>query len=332
MDRPKNFLDWLFSIWMAVFLALLYGIVAFFAFRYPAWKNVFGVMTIAYIFVVPFVIGCITVYFGEWHRRRSWWFRLLMPWVPVTLLIGLALVFAWEGAICIIMIAPSFYVMALLGGLFYGIVKDARGTRLNLVFMSAVFLLPFLGAPLENQFPDGSQFRRVETSIEIAAPAAAVWPNIIRVRKFEPQERRFAWVHAIGFPRPVEATLSHPGVGGVRMASFEGGVVFVETIDSWQEGRALSFRIAADPDSIPQKTLDEHVTVGGPFFDVLRGSYDIETLANGRVRLHLSSEYRLTTPFNFYANFWTDFIMRDIQNYILAVIRERSETGLSFSI
>ncbi len=320
----RNLLSWLFSVWMAIFLALLYGLVAFFAFRYPAWKDTFRLMTVAYIFILPLVLGCITVYVGELKGRRSWWFRLFMPLVPVTLLAGLALLFAWEGAICIIMILPTFLAMAMVGGLFYGLIKDAGSSRLSVLVLSAVLFLPYAGAPLESRWADPTQLRSVETAIEIPAPAEKVWPQIIRVRKFEPEEHGFSLVHAIGFPRPVEATLSHPGVGGVRLASFEGGVVFVETIDAWEEGKSLSFKIAADPDSIPQKTLDEHVTVGGPFFDVLRGTYKIETLGPSAVRLHLKSDYRLTTPFNFYSSLWTDFIMRDIQNYILRIIHKRS--------
>jgi hypothetical protein len=326
----KNLLNWFFSIWMAVFLALLYGIVAFFFFRHPspAWKNIFTVMTLAYIFLVPFVIGCITVYFGELKRRRSWVFRILMPWVPVALLVGLALIFAWEGAICIIMIMPSFFIMASLGGLLYAIVKDNCRNRLNGFVFAAVLLLPFLSAPVESRFPSPSDYRQVQTTIEISAPPEAVWPNIIEVRKFQPWEHHFSWVHTIGFPRPVEATLSHPGVGGIRRASFEGNVLFLETIDWWEPNRGLSFNIASDPDSIPQTTLDEHVTVGGPYFDVLKGKYEIEPLGPGRVRLHLTSSYRITTPFNFYSGLWTDFVMRDIQNYILGILKQRSETAV----
>lgn len=322
----KNLFHWLFSVWTAVFLALLYGIVAFFAFRYPAWKDLFGLMTVAYLFLVPLVLGCMTVFFGEWRARRSWWFRIFMPWAPVGLLALLSLVFAWEGAICVLMVLPSFLIMASLGGVLYGLTRDLRGTRLNAVLVGSVLVLPFLGAPLEHRLDTPSDYREVATSIEIVAAADEVWPEIVEVRSFRPEEHRFAWVHAIGFPRPVAATLSRPGVGGVRRATFEGGVTFFETVDRWEPGRALAFSIASDPDSIPQTTLDEHVTVGGPFFDVLRGSYEIEPLAPGRVRLRLVSRYRLTTPFNFYSSVWTDFVMRDVQNYILAIIRLRAES------
>jgi hypothetical protein len=133
--------------------------------------------------------------------------------------------------------------------------------------------------------------------------------------------------HAIGFPLPVEATLSREGVGGVRHASFEGGVVFTETVTAWEPGRRLAFDIDADPTSIPMRTLDQHVTVGGPYFDVLEGEYRIEPLAPGRVRLHLASRHRVSTHVNAYARWWTDFILGDVQRTILAAIRARAEQG-----
>jgi len=38
-------------------------------------------------------------------------------------------------------------------------------------------------------------------------------------------------------------------------------------------------------DRIPRETLDEHVTVGGEYFDVLRGDYRLEPLGNGVTRV-----------------------------------------------
>jgi hypothetical protein len=79
------------------------------------------------------------------------------------------------------------------------------------------------------------------------------------------------------------------------------------------------------PESVPPTTLDKHVVVGGRYFDVLRGTYWIEPLSDNTVVLHLSSTYRLSTRFNFYAGLWASFLMRDIQNTILAVIKQRCE-------
>jgi hypothetical protein len=77
--------------------------------------------------------------------------------------------------------------------------------------------------------------------------------------------------------------------------------------------------------TIPPTTFDEHVTVGGRFFDVLRGTYELEPAGPGRTRLVLYSQQRLSTRVNPYAGLWTSFIMSEIQRRILEVIRHRCE-------
>lgn len=139
-----------------------------------------------------------------------------------------------------------------------------------------------------------------------------------------PAELPPSWVSRIGFPKPVAATLSHEGIRGVRAASFTGGVVFTETITRWQPDEDLQFSIRANTESIPATTLDEHVSIGGAFFDVLDGEYRLEARPGG-VLLRLVSHERLSTHFNPYAGLWTDAVMRSIQGEILEVIRKRCE-------
>lgn len=168
--------------------------------------------------------------------------------------------------------------------------------------------------------------RTVENTVDIRATPEVVWRNIQRVAAIRRSELPDSWSRKIGFPDPIEATLSREGVGGVRNASFTGGVLFIETIDVWEPQRRLAFSISAQTDQIPATTLDEHVRVGGPYFDVLHGEYWLEPLATGVTRLHLSSRHRVATDFNWYAHFWTDAIMSDLQKRILFVIRNRCES------
>ena len=87
----------------------------------------------------------------------------------------------------------------------------------------------------------------------------------------------------------------------------------------------MIFSIKANPHEIPSATLDEHVVIGGEFFDVLNGTYELEKLGVNKYRLHLYSHFQLTTTFNFYAGIWAKWIMKDIQNNILLVIKKRAE-------
>jgi len=292
-----------------------YGVTARLAVGSTVLGGVFGVMTVSFLFLVPVAIGYLTVHPVA---RPSWTFRLLAPWVPVTLSVFVAWVVGWEGAICIVMGLPLLLILGSVGGMLGASVARRAGPV-------AIALLPLLSSPLEQALPVAVSHRRVETAIRVAASPSGVWARIIEVPAIGPDEQRPALFTRMGFPRPISATLSHPGVGGTRLARFEGGVLFVETITDWEPERLLRFSIRPDTDSIPLTTLDRHVVVGGPYIDVLTGSYRIEPLDSGEVLLHLTSELRVSTPFNFYSGLWADAIMRSIQTNILDVVRRRSE-------
>jgi hypothetical protein len=73
--------------------------------------------------------------------------------------------------------------------------------------------------------------------------------------------------------------------------------------------------------------MDPHVEIGGPYFDVLTGTYELQPLEGGRTRLVLRSEHRTSTAFNLYAAWWADRVMASIQRNILVVLRDRAERG-----
>lgn len=310
---------------------IVYGACARLAFGFlhrGPFETVFDVMSIAFLFLVPLALGFLTVWLGEregapWRR----WRRAVVPWAPALVALASALALAWEGLICIVLWLPLFLILSSLGGLTAGLIRrpSGRSGSQPLVLLCAL-LLPFAISPFEQLLPRPSERRTVRTAIVVHAPVATVWRNIERVPRIEEREHRFSLFHAIGFPRPVEARLTGAGVGAVRHATFEGGVLFVETLTAWETGRRLAFSIHADTASIPASTLDEHVTVGGPYFDVLEGTYEIEPIAPGTVILHLTSVHRLATRFNFYSGLWTDLVMRNVQEYILDIVKQRCET------
>jgi len=193
--------------------------------------------------------------------------------------------------------------------------------------MIALLVMPILASPIEGRFHPEAKHTVTLSQIEIAAPRDIVWKNIIRVPKIAKSEIPLSLSVLMGFPDPIEATLSREGVGGIRRASFEGNVLFTETIDTWEEGRKVSFSIVPNTAEIPPTTMDEHMIVGGKYFNVLRGTYEIEELGGGRCLLKLSSHHVATTDLNLYADLWGRVLMNDIQYRILKVIRARCERG-----
>ncbi|WP_419804091.1 hypothetical protein [Terriglobus sp.] len=308
---------------LALGYGLLFRLLIALGEKYVGKGAVLIVMSLGFVALVPLVIGTIAVYVPARHETVPIRRAMMLPALPILLACAVAAVLALEGSICIVLLLPVALLFGALGGLLGLALAQAMRPKPGLV--AAVAVLPFFCSFVESRVQQPTTMHTVENSIVIHAGAATIWQNIQSVPPIAPSELRPTWAHSIGFPRPVAAILSHPGIGGVRTASFEHGLVFYETVDDWQPLRQLGFSIKADTAHIPPTTLDEHVTIGGPYFDVLDGQYRIEPLSDGSIRLHLVSHQRLTTDFNGYAGLWSDAIMGNLQSSILQVIQHRCE-------
>jgi len=304
-----------------------YGLICRFVFGFGlAHSNVFEVMSGAFIFGVPLALGFITVWFGDPESKVRWLRCIFLPWLAGLLYLVCALALVWEGIICIIIWLPLVLILSTFGGLVAGICHRIFKSRRDRHYCVVVIaLLPFIAAPLERFRSAAAEVRTVNTQIKIHNSRQAVWDQIKTVPLINEREQFFSFSHVLGFPRPLEAKLVGEGVGAVRYATFERGVLFVETITEWDPMHRLAFSIRADSEHIPPSTFDEHVTIGGKYFDVLMGTYSIEDASDGDVILYLASSQRLATRFNFYSHFWTEYLMADLQNYILEIIKRRCE-------
>jgi hypothetical protein len=268
-------------------------------------------------------VGAMTVYFSKEESVKAISYRLFMPWLPVFGFFAITLVFAIEGWPCLVMILPIFLIAASIGGLIGAYFKLKK--RDNNLYVSVLVILPLVMSPIENYIGANTTPYKAYTYIDINAPASKIWSNVTRVREI-PEEQDRGWLtHLLNFPRPVKAELNVEGVGGYREAIFTNGLVFHETVTEYIDQKKMSFTIKALPHEIPLTTMDKHLVVGGKYFDVLNGTYELEKLTEKTYRLHLYSHFKLTTTFNFYASWWAKNIMKDIQNNILQIQKQRAE-------
>jgi hypothetical protein len=312
----------------AAFVGALFGLLVRFAnsipFLNPA-SHVSAVMTASYLIAAPLSIGFVSAISMQ-AERPSLASTIGGAWLATLLSIGICMLFLLEGAICAVFMLPFALVLSTIGGLLGWLLRGSTAKHRRSTAL-CVALLPILLPQLEVLTSAPTDIRTVQTEIRIHAQPDVIWKNIARVRAIRPAELPPSWTQTIGFPRPVEATLSREGIGGVRLASFERGLLFLETVTGWEPNRLLAFTIKADTEHIPPTTLDRHVTIGGPYFDVLTGEYRIESIGPNEAVLHLASRERLSTNFNGYASLWTDAVMRSIQKSILVVIKNRCEAS-----
>jgi hypothetical protein len=299
-----------------------YALVMRFLFGVSTWGDMFDVMSKTFLFCLPTIMGALTIYLSNDENLKSRAYRIFMPWTPVLFFFVITLVANIEGWACWIMILPIFLVAASLGGWIGQYFKNRKRDNIN---MSLLTLLPFFLAPIENFIGAIPGTYEAYTYIDIHAPVNKIWQNVTQVREINAEQDKGWLTKKLGFPRPVKAELNFEGVGAYREAIFTNGLVFHETVSEYIPQKKMVFAIKAYPYEIPSATMDEHVVIGGKYFDVLNGIYEIEKLNETTNRLHLYSHFKLSTTFNFYASWWARWIMQDIQNNILQVQKIRAE-------
>lgn len=311
-------------------IPVLYAIALRFVFGVKSWNNLFSVMSLTFLFCSPFIVGVLTVYFSPEKYARKIGYKILMPWVPIFLFFIITLLIKMEGWACWLMILPIFLIFSSIGGLIGAWLKFRK--KDNGLNVSLLVLLPFVLSPLEKMIGAIPGVYEANTHVNIKAPADNIWHNLTRVKTITSKEDKGRLTNFLDFPRPVRAILNYEGVGAYREAIFTGGLKFHETVLEYVPKKKMVFTIKAYPYEIPSTTMDEHIVVGGNYFDVLTGTYELEQLDSTTYRLHLYSHFKLSTDFNFYASWWAKAIMKGIQNNILQVIKNRAESETKRSV
>lgn len=311
------------SLLLAITIPTTYAVILRVIFGVDSWDDLFSVMSVTFLFLLPSIMGFLTVYLLPLPYAQKVASAVIVPWIPVYLFLLITILTQMEGWACWLMALPLFMILASIGGLIGRSVKKRKAQ--NNLNLSILVLLPLFLNPLENLVEKIPATYEVYTFIDIDAPADKIWNNVVRVREIPQKEDTGHLNRLLGFPRPVKAELNFEGVGAYREAIFTNGLVFHETVTAYQDQQYMVFTIKANPHEIPSTTLDEHILIGGAYFDVLNGTYRLEKLEKNKHRLHLHSHFQLHTTFNFYAGWWAKWIMADIQNNILRVEKQRSE-------
>ncbi|MBC3540900.1 hypothetical protein ACFSC6_22435 [Rufibacter sediminis] len=302
-----------------IVLAALYGIV----FLLIISEN-HTLVSISYVFILPLIIGTIPVLFSTKEQLLTFKSLILIPWGSIFLFVLLAFALKLEGIICLVIIVAPFILLGTLAAFIVRIVRlYYHGPKTPLY---STLLLPLVFLVVEQNMTPADAFQTVTTTLEINAPQATVWEHLKQVKNIQPHEIQPHFIHQINVPKPVTGYLDHEGKDGTRYISWDKGIQFKFDIQEWHEGQGFTYLVKLDEHSIPPNTLDEHVMLGGEFFDVVKGAYHITPLTSGKSLLTLTSTYRVTTTFNFYCTWWADFLMDDLHKMILEVIKTRSET------
>jgi hypothetical protein len=99
------------------------------------------------------------------------------------------------------------------------------------------------------------------------------------------------WAYRIGVPMPLSGVTEDTPEGRVRQVQWQKNVHFEEVITDWQPGRLLKWRYRFTPDSFPAGALDDHVMIGGQYFDLRDTTYTL-TPRDGGTELRIDVSWR----------------------------------------
>jgi hypothetical protein len=138
-----------------------------------------------------------------------------------------------------------------------------------------------------------------------------------------PAEMDRGWMYRIGAPLPESAVTTDEHGQKVRHIRMGRGVRFDQVAHVWEPNRRILWAYRFQEDSFPPGALDDHVRIGGQYFDIVDTQYDLTPTNQGtelRVRMH----YRVDTDFNWYARPIAWFLVKDFEETALAFYARRA--------
>jgi hypothetical protein len=285
--------------------------------------NAYSAMLGAFIVGAPLLVGIVTVWLAERIERRTWSYYFLAPALATSLMVLGTLFIMIEGMICAIVIVPLFASIGGAAGLLMGIV--CRFTDWPRPTIAGCFaVLPLALGAFEHRLPLPTLERMQDREIHVAAPPSEVWRELIDTRDIRPDEVDDAWMYRIGVPVPRAGAGDVEDGRAVRHITMGKGIRFDQIATEWQPGERVSWRYRFAADSFPPGALDDHVRIGGHYFDVGETTYALTPDGEG-TRLTVRMRYRVSTHFNWYAGPVADFLVGDFAEEILAFYARRAE-------
>jgi len=272
----------------------------------------------------PFLIGLVTGYVGNaWGNRGAPKTAGLVTFA-VALTGGALLMFALEGAGCLLMSVPIALPVAYIGGMVGRSIAERQNPQTGWAGMAIVLVLMPAGALGDRtRVPD---VRVVTTVVEIEADPSRVWRSVIA---FEPITTPPSWEFRLGLAYPVRARIEGTGPGATRYCEFSTGS-FVEPITAWDAPSRLAFDVASQPP--PLQEWSPYSRVYAPhlegFFTTTHGEFRLVALPGGRTRLEGRTWYSLRMAPAIYWNPLADMILHRIHLRVLDHVKATAERGI----
>lgn len=309
-------------IYIAIAAGVIYGLLLRVGFEKKSFGAFFQIVSTTFLVVAPFSLGAISVLMAAGGKPISLGNQIVIALTAMLLFLVAMFICFLEGLICLVLVAPVFLFASIIGGILAGWVNNRF--RVSKASLSSFAFLPLLLGPIEANLPPTTSEQTVITRIAILAPPAVVFDQILSAKNIRPDELGFSFVHLIGLPKPLQASMDGTGVGAIRTSRWEKEVSFQERITVWDKPKALHYNFNIPAGAIPKNALDRHVEMGGEYFTVLDGGYDlVET--NSGTELRLTTRFLNKSQLKLYGDLWGRMVLEDFHQSILGLMKRRAE-------
>jgi hypothetical protein len=284
--------------------------------------GVLTAMTGAFIFGAPMAVGAITVYVAERSERRTWGYYLWSSALANVLFILGTLIILIEGIICAVVILPMFTLVGMAGGLIMGAVCRKTNWPANVAYGFA--LVPILLGAIPIDERANNYTSTVERRIVVAGTPEKIWQQLLDTRDIKANEIGHAWVYRIGVPVPEAGITERRGDRLVRKITMGKSIHFDQVSTDWAENEHVRWNYVFAEDSFPPHALDDHVTIGGHYFDILETTYSLTPRDGNTTELRVHMRYRVSTDFNWYANWIAQLLIGNFEEAALKLYAQRA--------
>jgi hypothetical protein len=285
-----------------------------------------GLVSFTFLLILPAAVSAFIAYVADpWgERSRGFYFT-----IPLWLMLGVimtSIILLREGTICIVILAPLWLSSSWFGvWLMYRWRGDSNTSGHSTTLSSSLLVLPLIAMQIEPHIALPQATATVTRSVVIDAVPAKIWPLLRGIPDVRPDEGSWNVSQDIfGIPRPVGAQLFGEGIGAERRANWSNDVRFREKVIDWVPGARIGWRFIFD-DVGGWAFTDRHLMPDSPYFRVTTGGYSMEPLSGGRTKLTIQTSYWIQTPVNAYSALWGEIFLGDVENNLLALVKNRAE-------
>ncbi len=321
LDRPLRPVAIRLVAALAAAVAFAFGVYLLIEAVQPAA----GLISFAFLLILPGAISAFVAFVADPWNERSFSFYMRIPIYLLGVIAVASLFILREGVICVLILSPLWLGSGIMGVTLAYRMRHRRDKGSNATYCSALLVLPLVAMQVEPMMPLPTANPVVTRSIVINASPARIWPLLKGIPDVRPGEGRWNLSQdVIGIPRPIGARLVGNGIGADRFANWGQHIDFRERIIEWVPERRIGWRFIFD-DIAGWGFTDRHLMPDTPYFHITTGGYTIEPLASGQTRITLETRYRVTTPVNGYSALWGELFLGDVENNLLALMKQRAE-------